>query len=61
MGLSSITLRGSITAIDNSISNLTGNSISLLNSGDYGNISVALGLENTDIPAKWELSCDCKK
>ena len=41
---------GSITAIDNSFSNLTGNSISLLNSGDYGNISVvALGLGNADI------------
>ena len=41
---------GSITAIDNFFSNLTGNSISLLNSGDYGNISVvALGLGNADI------------
>ena len=41
---------GSITAIDNSFSNLTGNSISLINSGDYGNISVvALGLGNADI------------
>ena len=41
---------GSITAIGNSFSNLTGNSISLLNSGDYGNISVvALGLGNADI------------
>ena len=41
---------GSITAIDNFFSNLTGNSISLLNSGDYGNISVVdLGLGNADI------------
>ena len=41
---------GSITAIDNFFSNLTRNSISLLNSGDYGNISVvALGLGNADI------------
>lgn len=41
---------GSITAIDNFFSNLTGNSISLLNSGDYGNISVvALGIGNADI------------
>ncbi|WP_298646600.1 glycosyl hydrolase family 28-related protein [uncultured Granulicatella sp.] len=41
---------GSITAIDNFFSNLTGNSISLLNTGDYGNISVvALGLGNADI------------
>lgn len=41
---------GSITAIDNFFSNLTGNSISLLNSGDYGNISVvALVLGNADI------------
>ena len=41
---------GSITAIGNSFSNLKGNSISLLNSGDYGNISVvALGLGNADI------------
>ena len=41
---------GSITATDNSFSNLTGNSISLLNSGDNGNISVvALGLGHADI------------
>ena len=41
---------GSITAIDNSFSNLTGNSILLLNSGDSGNISVvALGLGHADI------------
>ena len=41
---------GSITAIDNFFSNLTRNSISLLNSGDYGNISVVdLGLGNADI------------
>ena len=63
MGLSSHNT-GSNTAIDNSFSNLAGTPASLLNSGDYGNISVqalGLGMIPIFIQKMGTIPGDCKK